>query len=76
MPVHDWTQIPAGIFHHFHHEWISVIAQKLNNELLPEECYSLAEQYAGAFGPDVLPLQAFGAGGESTPVRRRDEATT
>src|SRR5208337_5053320 len=22
MPVHDWTRVSAGIFHHFHLEWI------------------------------------------------------
>ena len=22
MPVHDWTRVEAGIFHHFHHAWI------------------------------------------------------
>ena len=31
MPMHDWTRVLAGIFHHFHHEWISEIARSLNN---------------------------------------------
>lgn len=30
MPVHDWTRVEAGIFHHFHHFWISEIARTLN----------------------------------------------
>lgn len=21
MPIHDWTRIPAGRFHHFHQDW-------------------------------------------------------
>ena len=25
MPMHDWTLVEAGIYHHFHHEWISEI---------------------------------------------------
>jgi hypothetical protein len=58
MPVHDWTKVPAGIFHHFHLEWIASIAHSLNHGLLPKQYYALAEQYAGVFGPDVLTLQA------------------
>jgi hypothetical protein len=58
MPAHDWTKVPAGIFHHFHLEWIAAIAHTLNHGLLPKEYYALAEQYAGVFGPDVLTLQA------------------
>jgi hypothetical protein len=57
MAVHDWRRVPAGIFHHFHHEWISQIALALNGGILPEGYYSLAEQHAAGFGPDVLTLQ-------------------
>jgi hypothetical protein len=58
MPAHDWTKVPAGIFHHFHLEWIASIAHALNRGLLPKEYYALAEQYAGVYGPNVLTLQA------------------
>ena len=58
MPAHDWTKVPAGIFHHFHLEWIASVAHALNHGLLPKDYYALAEQYAGVFGPDVLTLQA------------------
>jgi hypothetical protein len=57
MPVHDWTRVDAGIFHHFHHDWISEIARVLNRGLLPPDHYALAEQIAGGLGPDVLTLQ-------------------
>src|SRR3982074_3084285 len=57
MPVHDWTRVEAGIFHHFHHEWISEIARALNRGLLPPDHYALAEQIAGGLGPDVLTWQ-------------------
>jgi hypothetical protein len=57
MPVHDWTRVDAGIFHHFHHEWISTISNSLNAGLLPPDYYALAEQQAAGFGPDVLTLQ-------------------
>src|SRR5690242_4936042 len=58
MAVHDWNRVPAGIFHDFHHEWISVIRRALNDGLLPPQYYALAEQQAAGFGPDVLTLNA------------------
>lgn len=57
MPIHDWTRVDAGIFHHFHHTWITEIQRALNRGLLPPEYYALAEQIAGGLGPDVLTLQ-------------------
>lgn len=57
MPIHDWSRVDAGIFHHFHQKWIGEIADALNNGLLPEEYYAMEEQYAGGFGPDVLALR-------------------
>jgi hypothetical protein len=57
MPVHDWTRVDAGIFHAFHHEWISEIGRALNRGLLPPDYYALPEQIAGGLGPDVLTLE-------------------
>jgi hypothetical protein len=57
MPVHDWTRVDAGIFHHFHQRWIQDIALALNRDLLPPDHYALSEQIAGGVGPDVLTLQ-------------------
>lgn len=57
MPMHDWTRVIAGVFHHFHHNWISAIAQTLNNGLLPGDHYALAEQVADGPIPDVLTLE-------------------
>lgn len=37
MPRHDWTTVEAGIFHAFHHGWISALSDVLNSNLLPEE---------------------------------------
>jgi hypothetical protein len=68
MPVHDWTRVEAGIFHHFHLSWISSISDTLNAGLLPGDYYALAEQFAGGFGPDVLKLQ--GVGGAPEEPRR------
>lgn len=57
MPIHDWTRVNAGIFHHFHHEWIALIARELNVLLHGTDFYALAEQVAGGIIPDVLTLQ-------------------
>lgn len=67
MPMHDWTRVEAGIFHAFHHEWISEISRELNRKLLPEDNYALPEQVAAGFGPDVLTLQTEPADPESIP---------
>jgi hypothetical protein len=56
MPIHDWTRVDAGIFHAFHHDWITEISRALNHGLLPAGYYALPEQVAGGLGPDVLTL--------------------
>jgi hypothetical protein len=56
MPIHDWTRVDAGIFHHFHLAWIDAIARSLNGGLLPPDYYALAEQITGNMIPDVLTL--------------------
>jgi hypothetical protein len=58
MPIHDWTCVGAGIFHDFHHEWISTVKRALNTGLLPPDYYALAEQITGGLGPDVLTLES------------------
>jgi hypothetical protein len=54
MPVHDWTRVDAGTFHHFHLEWVGDLAGVLNRGLLPPDYYSMAERIAGGVSPDVL----------------------
>jgi hypothetical protein len=89
MPVHDWTRVNAGTFHHFHTLWIPEISNRLNDGLLPPEFYAMAEQIAGPLGPDVLTLQAAAGNGgppsanhpgtiavAATPPRVRFTATT
>jgi hypothetical protein len=58
MPVHDWTRVDAGIFHSFHTVWIGHLNTALNDGLLPEGYYALAEQHAGRPITDVLTLHA------------------
>lgn len=65
MPMHDWKLVDAGIYHDFHHEWISEIKRALNAGLLPADHYALAEQHAAGFGPDVLTLQEGGGSGSA-----------
>jgi hypothetical protein len=64
MPIHDWSRVDAGIFHAFHHGWITEIARALNHGLLPLDYYALPEQFAAGFGPDVLTLQSPGESGD------------
>ena len=56
MPMHDWTRVDAGIHHAFHHSWIEEIHRAVLKRL-PEDYYSLPEQQAAGFGPDVLTLK-------------------
>jgi hypothetical protein len=58
MPVHDWTRVEAGIFHDFHTVWTAGLRNTLNEGLLPEGYYALAEQHAGRAIADVLTLHA------------------
>ena len=36
MPIHDWTRLPGGLFHHFHQDWSIEIARELNRGRLPQ----------------------------------------
>ena len=63
MPIHDWTRVDAGIFHAFHHDWITDISRALNRGILPTSYYALPEQVAGSMGPDVLTLRRPGSNG-------------
>lgn len=57
MPMHQWSKVPDGIYHAFHHGWIWAISDDLNSRRLPTDYYALPEQIASGFGPDVLSLQ-------------------
>jgi hypothetical protein len=76
--MHDWTRVDAGIYHAFHHEWISEISRALNRGLLTEDYYALPEQQAAGFGPDVLTLQDLNdpaGGGVATGTRTKPKST-
>jgi Protein of unknown function (DUF4058) len=75
MPIHDWTRVTAGIFHDFHHEWISTIKHALNGGLLPPGYYAMAEQVAGGVEPDVLTLETPAVRGMPVPQPLAAEPT-
>ncbi len=56
MPIHDWTRLEPGDFHHFHQRWISALTDFLNGGLLPPEYMAMAEQVTGRPIPDVVTL--------------------
>lgn len=62
MPVHDWTRVPAGLFHHFHQQWIADLCSRLNSRGLPGGYYALIEQSAAGLVPDILTLERSGNG--------------
>lgn len=57
MPVHNWSRVRAGKFHHFHNSWIYKLSDRLNAGLLPPGFYAAGEQVAGDVEPDILTLQ-------------------
>lgn len=90
MPIHDWTRVPAGIFHDFHSSWITHLKEAVAG-ILPPDYYVLAEQVLGEMGPDVLTLQGPSENGNGdqfqenqhlarwfvlSPARRRAFAST
>jgi hypothetical protein len=75
MPMHDWTQVEPGIFHAFHHDWITELARILNQGLLPGDYYALPEQQAAGFGPDVLTLQSPTTNGNAPETSTSGSAT-
>jgi hypothetical protein len=54
MPVHDWRKVDDGIFHDFHCAWITHLKESLNEGVLPDGYYAMAEQHARDRIPDVL----------------------
>jgi hypothetical protein len=67
MPLHDWTKVPAGLFHHFHQSWTIRISDALNAGLLPKGTVALVEQMSGPLESDVLAIESRGRrpGGDS-----------
>jgi Protein of unknown function (DUF4058) len=60
MPIHDWSRVPAGLFHHFHQHWSIEIAETLNRGRLPKGVSALVEQRSGPRESDVLAIERRG----------------
>lgn len=58
MPIHDWTRVPAGLFHDFHQTWAVQIKTALNAGLLPKGMSALVEQRVGPKEADVLTVES------------------
>jgi hypothetical protein len=52
MPIHDWSRVPAGLFHHFHQQWTCRLCDALNAGPLPKGSSALIEQRAAGIYPD------------------------
>ncbi len=57
MPLHDWTRVNAGLFHHFHQGWCWAISSALNRGQLPDGYTALVEQRSGTKEADVLAIE-------------------
>jgi hypothetical protein len=60
MPLHDWSRIPAGLFHDFHQTWSIQIKLALNSGILPKGISALVEQRSGPRESDVLAIESLG----------------
>lgn len=58
MPIHDWSRVPSGLFHHFHQDWSIEIARTLNRGALPKGLSAMVEQRAGVVEGDVLAVES------------------
>lgn len=67
MPIHDWSRVDAGTFHHFHQAWTIEITYALNGGALPPGFFAMAEQVVGGPIPDVITLQRRERSGEEPP---------
>lgn len=57
MPIHDWTRVQSGLFHHFHQDWSIEIARALNRGRLTKGYYALVEQKVDGPEPDVIAVE-------------------
>lgn len=58
MPIHDWTRVPAGLFHHFHQSWAVEISPILNRNRLPKALSAILERRERRREPDVLAIES------------------
>ena len=44
MPIHDWTRVSSGTFHHFHQGWMIALRDTLNAGRLPDGFFTAEQQ--------------------------------
>jgi hypothetical protein len=58
MPLHDWTNVNSGLFHHFQQFWSTEICRALNRPgKMPAHLNALVEQRHGYKEPDVVAVE-------------------
>ena len=76
MPLHDWTKVNSGLYHHFHQFWSTEICRALNRGALPKSYSALVEQRSGPKEPDIVavelnePDEPWPAGGNAAVLER------
>jgi len=60
MPIHDWSRVDSGTYHHFHQDWTIEICRTLNRGVLPTGYYAMADQRVHGPEPDVVALRLRG----------------
>lgn len=60
MPMHDWTRVRSGMYHHFHQDWTIELARQLNRGILPKGYSAMADQRVNGPEPDVVTFQRSG----------------
>ena len=76
MPMHDWTRVNAGLYHHFHQDWTTQIVRALNAGLLPPGFHAYIDLRIESVEPDVVALRQTNGtpplgGGTATATRLR-----
>jgi hypothetical protein len=57
MPLHDWSRVPAALFHHFHQDRSIEIARALNRGRLPKGLSALVALRARPKESEVLAIE-------------------
>jgi hypothetical protein len=68
MPMHDWTRVTAGDYHHFHQCWTIRLTDALNGGRLPPGYFVLTDQRVEGWEPDVTGLFAPAVRGVPLPT--------
>lgn len=78
MPLHDWTRVASGLYHHFHQGWCWELGRALNRGRLPPHLTAIVEQRKEEKEVDLLAVMVDepdaadeGTGGGATAVLER-----